>query len=275
MQRIPRAVVAHLTLALALCWVDPSLGQLSDVPDAEIEQCLAEAKVGKKAGKVVGVTRPEHLGIDCPGVVDSVLFKHHDEHRPGVTRLASGETELNFSDSYKYERAAYLLDRELGMNMVPVAVLRQVKGDDGALVAMIPDAVHESEMEGKPKGLQMVQLLQQKAVMRLFDALIYNIDRRPANWMVSQDDWSLYLIDHSRAFRELKELPKSFTDDKVWLSQELYERLGALDRAQLTELLDGLVTAAQVDSMLARRDLIVERIEHERAAQGDDTVFFK
>lgn len=275
MQRFPVRRIPYLVAVAILAIVVPSWAQLGDLSDAEIEQCLNEGKVGKKAGKLVGVTRPEHVNIDCPGIAESAVFKYHDEHRQGITRLAGGETELNFSDSYKYERAAYLLDRELGMNMVPVAVMRNVKGDDGTLVAWIPDAVHEKDMEGSPKGLEMVGLLQDKAVMRLFDALIYNVDRRPENWMVSKDDWSLYLIDHSRAFRDLKDLPESFTSDKLWLSQDLYEKLKALDQAELAATMDGLITEAQVKSMLARRDLILERVEKERSAQGDDAVFFK
>ena len=275
MERFLRLRVICLGLSAILILVAPGWSQLSDLSDEEIEQCLNEGKVGKKAGKLVGVTRPEHVNIDCPGVSDSAVFKYHDEHRQGITRLAGGETELNFSDSYKYERAAYLLDRELGMNMVPVAVIRNVKGDEGALVAWIPDAVHEKDMEGSPKGLQMVGLLQDKAVMRLFDALIYNVDRRPENWMVSKDDWSLYLIDHSRAFRDLKDLPESFTSDKLWLTRDLYENLKTLDAASLSASMDGLISDAQIKSMMARRDLIIERIDQERETQGDDTVFFK
>lgn len=275
MQRLPLRRIPCLVVAAGLAIAVPGWAQLGELSDTEIEECLNEGKVGKKAGKLVGVTRPEHVNIDCPGISESAVFKYHDEHRQGITRLAGGETELNFSDSYKYERAAYLLDRELGMNMVPVAVMRNVKGDDGTLVAWIPDAVHEKDMEGSPKGLEMVGLLQDKAVMRLFDALIYNVDRRPENWMVSKDDWSLYLIDHSRAFRDLKDLPESFTSDKLWLSQDLYEKLKALDQVELAAAMDGLITEAQVKSMLARRDLILERVEKERSAQGDDAVFFK
>jgi hypothetical protein len=275
MQRFLLSRSVYFGLAAVLLLPVANWAQLSDFSDAEIEQCLSEGKVGKKAGKLVGVTRPEHVKIDCPGIADSAVFKYHDEHRQGITRLASGETELNFSDSYKYDRAAYLLDRQLGMNMVPVAVIRTVKGDEGALVAWLPNAVHEAEMEGSPKGLEMVGLLQDKAVMRLFDALIYNVDRRPENWMVDQDDWSLYLIDHTRAFRDLEELPESFTSEKAWLSQDLYAKLQALDEAELIASMEGLISDAQIRSMLARRDLILEKIEQDREAQGDDAVFFK
>ena len=276
MQRFPLRRIPCLVVVAILAIVVPSWAQLGDLSDAEIEQCLNEGKVGKKISKPIGVTRPIQYQIDCPGITESALFKYLDEHRKGqMTKLASGETELDFSDSYKYERAAYLLDRELGMNMVPVAVIRNVKGNEGVLVAFIPDAAHESEMDGSPKGLQMVGLLQQKAVMRLFDALIYNVDRRPANWMVSQQDWSLYLIDHSRAFRNHEDLPEEFTNEKAWLSQDLYERLQALDEAQLTASMQGVITDAQISSMMARRDLILEKIEQDREKEGDDAVFFE
>lgn len=275
MQTLPHRATSILGLAAVLVLAGPSWAQLSDVPDAEIEKCLNEGKIGKKAGKLVGVTRPEHLKIDCPGIAESAIFKYHDEHRKGITRLADGETEMDFSDSYKYERAAYLLDRQLGMNMVPVAVIRKVKGDEGALVALIPDAVHEADMEGSPKGLQLVGLHQQKSVMTLFDALIFNVDRRPENWMVSKDDWSLYLIDHSRAFRDRKDLPEEFTSKQAWLSRDLYEQLKALDEAQLAQAMQGLISGAQIESVLARRDLILEKIDQDREQSGDDAVFFK
>jgi hypothetical protein len=254
--------------------MDAAVAQLSVASDAEVEQCLTEGEVGKRAGKIVGVTKPEHLKIDCAIDLDSAVFKYLDEHRRGVTRLGGGATEMNFSDSYKYERAAYLLDRELGLNMVPVAVLRNIKGDEGALVAWIPNADHEAKL-GRPTGPQMAALAQQKGLMRLFDALIYNVDRRQDNWMIDKESWDLYLIDHSRAFRERKELPEGFADQRVRLSRSLYENLEALQEEQLTELLGDLISGAQLESLLARRDLILEKIEQDRDTYGDTVVFLE
>ena len=39
----------------------------------------------------------------------------------------------------------------------------------------------------------------------LFDNLIYNVDRNLNN-VLATGDWRVYLIDHSRSFRSLKEL---------------------------------------------------------------------
>jgi hypothetical protein len=180
---------------------------------------------------------------------------------------------MNFSDSYKYERAAYLLDRELGLNMVPVAVLRNIKGDEGALIFWIPNASTGTQMPTQPTGPQMAYLAQQKAVMRLFDALILNVDRRPDNWMIDNETWKLYLIDHSRAFRETRELPTEFTDTRARLSRDLYQQLVDLDETGLEELLGELLTGPQIEALIARRDLIIEKIDQDRQSDGDTVVF--
>ena len=266
-QTVLVACVASILLAGA------TAAQISTLPDAEIEQCLQEGKVGKRAGKLVGATKPEHLQIDCAADIDSAVFKSLDEHRRGITRLPGGATEMNFSDSYKYERVAYLLDRELGLDMVPVAVIRSLKGDEGALVAWIPNAGHEAAMKERPTGPQMAALAQQKSLMRLFDALILNVDRRQENWLIDRETWKLYLIDHSRAFRERQQLPEGFASRRTRLTQDLYERLKNLQKAQLTELFEGLVTGAQIDALLARRDLIIESIDSDRQKRGDAVVF--
>ncbi len=261
-------------LAVTTLLPTAAVAQISLFSDAEVEQCLSEAEIGKKAGKLVGVTKPEHLEIDCSIEIESAVFKLLDEHRRGVTRLGGGATEMNFSDSYKYERAAYLLDRELGLGMVPVAVIRNIKGDEGALVAWIPNAGHEASME-RPTGPQMAALAQQKALMGLFDALILNVDRRQENWMIDKETWDLYLIDHSRAFRDRKKLPDGFADKLVRMDQSLYTNLEALNEERLTELLEDLVSGAQIESLLARRDLILQKIDQDREVYGDSIVFME
>jgi len=265
--------ILFVTLAAVLLLAGTAAAQLSNFPDAETEQCLTEGNIGKSAGKIVGITKPDHLRIDCSVEIDSAVFKYHDEHKRGITRLSGGSTEMNFSDSYKYERAAYLLDRELGLQMVPVAVIRNIKGDDGALVAWIPNAGHEATMKQRPSGPQMAALAQQKGIMRLFDALIFNVDRRQENWMIDKETWDLYLIDHSRAFRDRKTLPEGFGDKPVRMNQSLYDNLASLDKDRLAELLEELITGAQIESLLARRDLILQKIDQDRQDYGDSLVF--
>lgn len=247
--------------------------QISNLADNAIEACLNEGTIGKSAGKIQGVTRPRRLEIECSVDVDSAVFKVVDDHRRGLPAKVGGFQEMNFSDSYKYERAAYLLDRELGLNLVPVAVIRELKGSEGALVAWIPNTTHESRMTQIPTGLQLAELVQQKAIMRLFDALILNVDRRVENWLLDKDTWALYMIDHSRAFRGRKKLPAEFTGQRARLSQSLYTSLEALNEDRLTELMGDLISELQIRALLARRDLILDKVDQDCAEWGREAVF--
>ncbi len=261
------------SLVLMFLGAAAALAQGMAASDAEIESCLANGKIRRGAEELIGITRPVKVEIECNGSTREAVFKSLDEHKLGRTKLASGNWEFNFSDSYRYERAAYLLDRRLGLGMVPVAVLQRYRGTDGALIAWIPDTVHENRVSAPLRGAAMAALIRQKSRMHLFDALISNTDRRAENMLIDESSGKLYLIDHSRAFRESPKLREEFAEGRVWLTRELYDNLVALDAESLQELTDGLISTPQLEALLARRDLIVAKIDQDRQEYGDDAVF--
>ena len=260
--------VSFLAVAVAGARVTPE-------SDAEIAACLTNGKILKGGDELIGITKPVKVQIECDGIERDAVFKSVDEHRMGQTRLESGEVEFNFSDSYRYERAAYLLDRQLGLGMVPVAVLQRRKGTAGVLVDWIPDTVHENKVEKSFSGEEMASMFRQKSRMHLFDSLIYNIDRRPENILIDQSTATVYLIDHTRAFREKEELQPEFADGRVWLSRQLYDNLAALNEENFAPLTDGLITKSQLEALLARRDLILAKIDRDRQEYGDEAVFME
>jgi hypothetical protein len=266
-----RSVVLVMGFILAVA----AFGQDLAESDAEVEACLTDGKILKGAEDLVGITRPVKVEVECDGGKREAVFKNLDQHKRGSTRLESGEVEFNFSDSFRYERAAYLLDRELGLDMVPVAVLGKRKGSDGVLVDWIPNTVHENKVTTAFTGPQMASQFRQKSRMHLFDSLIYNIDRRPENILVEQSTGEIFLIDHSRAFREKKELRQEFAEGRVWLSRDFYDNLVALTAESLAELKDGLISKAQLEALLSRRDLIVAKIDADRQEYGDEAVFME
>jgi hypothetical protein len=263
-------LVASLGIVLL---TSAAVGELIPDMDAEIESCLTEGKILKGVKELTGVTRPLKVEVECGGTKREAIFKSLDEKRMGATKLAGGKTEFNFTDSFRYERAAYVLDRQLGLNMVPVAVLQRRKGADGVLVDFIPDTVHENQVSTPFRGPQMAALTRQKSRMHLFDSLIYNTDRRAENMLIDESTGKLYLIDHSRAFREQKELQDIFAQGRVWLSREMYDNLVALNKENLASLLEDVISKAQLEAILARRDLIVAKIDQDRQEYGDDSVF--
>jgi len=185
-----------------------------------------------------------------------------------------GTTELNFTDRHIYDQAAYRLDRELGLNMVPVAVSRKVRGLDGTLVQWLDDVADETQrLEQSLPPPVLARIHRSKLTMIVFDALIDNVDRNAGNLLYARDGWDLYLIDHTRAFRTQTRLRKSFLKRPVKLPRPFYDSLQELNEPRLRQLLKGILSKVQIKALLSRRDLIVDRIEAERRLQGDSEVF--
>jgi len=241
--------------------------------DAEIEECLARGKIAKIDEILIGLTKPLKVEIDCDGQKQKAVFKYLNLNKQGLYILADGSREFNFTDRYHYERAAYLLDRELGLNMVPVAVMRTYRGKDGVLVAWISDSVNGKRISAGLPGTKVAGLERQKSVMRMFDSLIYNVDRRPENFLFNESTGKLYMIDHSQSFRVKPELQSVFADNRIWMPKDLYTRLEELEKQSLEVLTKGLINRGQVKSLLKRRDLILEKIDVDRREHGDDSVF--
>ena len=247
---------------------------LSQLSDQEIETILLQGRVIDRENLDVGVTLPERLWLEHDGYRISAAFKHLDFERKGLTHFEKAPPQLNFKDSFRYERAAYLLDRLLGLQMVPVTVLRDVRNHEGAVVAWVEDAITEQErlrLKLAPEDNRL--LIRQRAAMRLFDALVYNIDNNLGNQLWTRPDWRLHLIDHSRSFRQQNNLPESFANRPVSLGPELYDVLRSLDGPQLEAALGEVLSPGEIKTLVRRLKLILEKIEHDRRDYGDPFVF--
>jgi len=269
-------VVGLASLGLAAVQTLPSLAASTpgELTDAELEVILSKGKIIKRENIGAGVTNPVRLWLQRDGNTVSASFKDVDFERRGMTRFASGNSELNFTDSYKYERAAYLLDRELGWRMVPVTVIRKIYSGPGAVSLWIGNSITGAERirQGlRPPDLS--KLIHQQADMRIFDALIYNTDRHAENQLYTLADWQLHLIDHSRAFRTRPELPESFATRPMTIERSLLTTLEALNESQLKKLLKRELGPTQIKSILARRDLVLEKLEKDRLEYGDAFAF--
>ncbi len=82
--------------------------------------------------------------------------------------------------------------------------------------------------------------------------------------MLVTKDFHLVLIDHSRAFRRSprfrRHLPFESDHAMVSLPRAFFARLEALKREELETLLGDWLTAREIDAMMARRKLILERL---------------
>jgi hypothetical protein len=203
----------------------------------------------------------------------------HDAHIQSIDeakhsmQTATG-TEINFRDSWKYNIAAYRLDKLLDLNMIPVSIERNIPGIGTAALTWWVDDVLMDEVTRHKKKIEPPNQLdwnRQMYLVRVFDQLIYNTDRNLQNLLMTKD-WRLWMIDHTRAFR----LHKGLKEQKnlVQCDRKLLEALKRLDRAAIERECKPYLTPPEITGMLARRDVIVKFFENQIATRGETQVLY-
>jgi hypothetical protein len=172
-----------------------------------------------------------------------------------------GSEEKDFKDTWKFNVAAYRLARLLGLaHMVPPSVQRTVDGKQASVTWWL-DGITMDEKERLQKGIKPPDIAAWNAQMdaiRVFDQLIYNMDRSQENLLIG-NDWKAYMIDHTRAFRKWPKLRNAAAITKC--SPDLLRSLKALTRAAVARDLGSYLTEEEIDGLMTRRDLIVDILD--------------
>jgi hypothetical protein len=232
--------------------------------DADVERFLKEAKVVRSRGAGKGITGSLRATLTDGTTTHDAHIQTIDETKREF-RSASG-TEFNFRDSWSFNVAAYKIDRLLGLKLVPVTVARRWRSTMGAFTWWVDD-VQMDEGERLKKKLESPdsQLWNEEMqLVRLFDQLIYNIDRNLGNIVIT-NDWAIWAIDHTRAFRTYDTLKSPGNISRC--DRAVFERLKALDKAALERETGEYLQGWEIDALLKRRNAIVKIIES-RGAVG-------
>ena len=270
-RRFAVALAAALLISLTLLAQAPAPAPVSDIQGDTLEQLLAKGRIGRMRDAGSGVTLSQRVTIEQNGVTQDALFKTIDVYRPGMTQLGS-IAEVDFQDSWQTEVPAYVIDRMLGLGMVPATVERMISGKRGSLQLWVTSMTTEDgrrKRELTPPDQETFNQLLLK--MRLFDQLICNVDRHLNNILVTKD-FELRLIDHSRAFRPVNELrnPEQLTR----FSKGLLDALPKLEFQDLKKRVGRYLVDRQINAMLKRRDAILALAKMHVAARGEAAVIY-
>ena len=221
----------------------------------KIEQELTSGTIKNMESVPIGVTKPQRATLDSgPRFAWKPL-------PPGLNK--------GYMESYKSEIAAYKLDRFLDLHMVPPIVERVIQGKTGAAVYWIENT--RSWDANKPPQGPEPQWSRELTRMKMFDLLIANIDRNQGN-LLYDADWHLFLIDHSRAFIEKKDLngiaPLARVDRPLW------NKMQALTMDDLNTALGSWVGDKEKKALLARRDLMAKAIAEMVKKRGEAAIFY-
>ena len=235
--------------------------------DAEKETFLLTAKVVKTKKVSTGITGTRRATLtDGEHTHDASVQSIDAYKRSYVTPQG---TELNFRDSYKYNIAAYRLDRLLNLHVIPVSVERKIKGKTAAVTWWVDDVkmMEKKRYKKKIAPPNRSQWNDQKFQVRIFNELVYNTDANLGNLLITQD-WKLVMIDFSRAFRWHRELmnPKNLANCK--LDRRFYEGMRELDQATVKDRLGEMLIEPEMEGLMARRDKIVDYFDQQIAEKG-------
>jgi len=236
--------------------------QLSGMSDAALEEFMRNAPVVKVEDIGTGVTKPKRVTQQRDGITNDAVFKYADTN-PGLqSKSKYVARRYNDSDRYVYDVAAYKVDRMLGLEMVPTAVLATIDGEEGALSDWVENAINERDRLERDVPFEgFCKQDEQYRLRFVFDILIYNEDRNLTNILWTKDDFMLKFIDHTLAFRSTAKRPKQYRKVDLEVSDLLRARLQSLNEEELTRELSPYLHPRQIEGLLKRRDLILEEAE--------------
>jgi hypothetical protein len=224
----------------------------------EKEIFLKKAKVVRTRGASKGVTGTLRATLSDGTLTHDASIQTIDESKPEFR--SNRGTELNFVDSWRYNVAAYRLDRLLELDMIPPSVERSFNGKTGSFTWWVDEMLMDEgeRLKQKKPAPDVTRWNEQMWHVRLFDQLIANVDRNLGNLLIDKN-WTVWMIDHSRAFRLADKVKTPANLTKV--DRQVFDRLKTLDEQTLKTAMGDYLTGAEQRALLARRDEIVAVLE--------------
>ena len=222
----------------------------------------------------LAVSEPWKLTLKKDGVTMHAWWKNVEGRPKG------------YPDSWKWEIAAYRLDKYLGLEMIPPIVMKRFREDKGCCSLDYGDTITEREKKArglKPtSGAQVASLYQAIYLQRAFDNLIANSDRNEGDVLYTKD-WRMLLIDHSRAFYTSKKYNKKLLLDENSkpipmpmrrLPRAFVDKLKSMNFEIIKEVVGEYLKDKEIECILVRRDLIIENINNRVEKMGEAAVLY-
>ena len=248
--------------------------QIAERPDWEEFLKTAEIVESEQPwSRREAVTEPWRLTLEKDGVQRQAIWKNPSGRQKG------------FMENWRWEIAAYELDKYLGLNMVPPTVEKRFHGDLGSCQLMVDYKISLKDKYENNIDVPSYKVFHWNRALylqRAFDNLIANEDRHQNQFLITED-WRMILIDHSRSFRTSKKFTKKLIYDEKYregprlmkqLPRELVEKMKSLDFDIIKNAAGEYLRDNEIEAVLMRRDLIIDWINNRIEKMGEDKVLY-
>jgi len=215
----------------------------------------------------VGYRSPNISADDLHDILSSgeIVRTMVDENGDTVVQVEIGDKSV-FAVFIKQTRrkgnvptvAAYRLDLMLGLDLVPVAVPREVRGKKGTLQFLPASRKTETQrVASNSGGSAWCSLKRQWNSMYIFDALTFNATRTQESMLYSPDNWQLFSMAYDQAFRSTKGRPPYLKNISLDLTPSWISALKNLDDEQLQCELGDVLGKRELSALKKRRDGLI------------------
>lgn len=238
---------------------------------ATIREALRTGKVVDQKLMSRGVAHNIKLVLEYRGVRFHAVLRMVDVHEREET--GSQRMVVKYRDSYIFEVAAYELNELLGIGRIPPVVERNVNGQGGSVQIWMENTTPEDLMVDKGELIppDEADWWRQKTIMWIFDALIANTDRNQGNLLIDED-WNLWFIDQTRAFRETSVL---FDLNEIQTCERrFWAALQSTSEEEIRDRLEAYLTSSEMKKLMLRRTKLLKHLGKKIRKRGEDQVLY-
>jgi hypothetical protein len=237
------------------------------------EEFLKTAEIVRSEDIPEGVTKPIRLFLKKDEIEASGAWKMIKGRRQGVL------------EGWRFEIAAYEMDKLLGLNMVPTTVERIFRGKKGSLQFWMTFEMSELDRMEQSLAIPSTKannFTKRKYLMLAFDSLIANEDRTQENICYTKD-WRLILIDHSQSFRSSGKHRKNLVYGEKGIKQKspfsrlprvFVEKIKALSFDSIENVVGSYLNDKEIEAILARKELLLTEIDEMIKEKGEEQVLY-
>ncbi|HZX11378.1 MAG TPA: hypothetical protein VFG01_10585 [Acidobacteriota bacterium] len=240
-----------------------SIKSKNSINQDEIEKFLKNAPITSiKKNLEMGRTNQWRVALKDGEKEITAIFKHVNRPRPAL-----------LPDCYKYEIAAFNLNKMLGLNIVPPTVERKINNQIGSLQLLIEKVMTERDRQIRniqPKNPQ--EFNKDLDVIKIFEILVYDQCSDINDTLIQLDNWKVWRVDFSEAFSPSPDIPPECRIERC--SENLYEKLLDINNSRLESELDPYLNKREINALLERKNIIIRTIINLIKQYGKEAVLF-